>query len=177
MLFKNLLALSSVLVLSACSGEGQQGAIPTPIALTAEAAGYYCQMVILDHDGPKAQMYLDGLPQPVWFSQVRDGLARMKSAERTSEILVLYVSDMGAAKSWVEPGIENWIAADSAFFVVGSDAIGGMGAPEIVPFSDGEKADAFAQTRGGEVMRLADISAETVLSPVDAYRPSHEATQ
>lgn len=177
MFFKNLAVLSSIVALTGCSADANQGPAPEPFTLTAEAAGHYCQMVILEHDGPKAQMFLDGLQNPLWFSQVRDGLARMKSAERTSEILVLYVNDMGAARSWTEPGIDNWITAESAYFVVGSDAVGGMGAPELVPFSDQAKAEEFMQTRGGEIMRFADISAELVLSPVDIGRPSHEATQ
>lgn len=177
MLFKNLLVLSAIVVLAGCSADAKQGPVPSPIALTEEAAGHYCQMVILDHEGPKGQMHLEGLRQPIWFSQVRDGLARMKSAERTSEVLVLYVNDMSKAVSWSEPGIDNWIKAETAYFVVDSDAIGGMGAPEIVPFSDEEMATDFANMRGGEVLRLADISAERVLAPVDTYRPSDEATQ
>lgn len=175
--FKQLAALSAISVLAACSADGQNAAVPLPIELTAEAAGHYCQMVILEHDGPKAQMYLDGLVQPLWFSQVRDGLARMKSAERTSEILVLYVNDMGAATSWSEPGVDNWITADNAYFVVGSDAVGGMGAPELVPFADQEKAGAFMQSHGGEILRFADISAELVLAPIDIGRPSQEVIQ
>ena len=45
--------------------------------------------------------------------------------------------------------------------------LGAMGAPELAPFSDLAKAEEFAATRGGEVMRLSEISAELVLAPID----------
>lgn len=158
-------------MLGACSEETQQSAIPAPIALTDEAAGHYCQMAILEHPGPKAQLFVETLLHPLWFSQVRDGLAKIKSAERSADIIVLYVNDMGAAKSWEEPGTENWIRVEKAYFVVGSNAMGGMGAPEYVPFSDKAKAMDFITNHGGSIMRFEDITAEEVLSPIDVALP------
>ena len=140
---------------------------PDPAVLTEDATGYYCQMVIQNHPGPKAQTHLEGAEEPLWFAQVRDGLAYLKSGERSGEVLVLYVNDMGRADSWDAPGDDNWIDADAAYFVVGSDAVGGMGAPEIAPFGDIEQANAFAAERGGRVLRLQDIPADAVLSPVE----------
>jgi copper chaperone NosL len=171
---KNGFALAFALVLAGCSSEAAVQPTPEPIALTEEAAGHYCQMVILEHQGPKAQMYLAGMPQPLWFSQVRDGLAYIKSPEQSAEILVMYVNDMGEAKSWSEPGEMNWIRADEAYFVVGSDATGGMGAPELAPFSSKEKATEFAILRGGTVQLLSEISAEAVLAPVDTQEGSDQ---
>lgn len=150
-----------------CKEEIAKGELLEPFALTEEAAGHYCQMMILEHQGPKAQVHLAGFPAPLWFSQVRDGIAYLKSPEQTAEILVLYVNDMGQAVSWTEPGPDNWIDANTAYFVVGSDAVGGMGAPEIVPFSDEAVAQEFIRDHGGKIMQLADIPAELVLSPVD----------
>lgn len=161
------LAILSVLALTACKDDTTTASIPAPLVLTEEAAGHYCQMVILEHQGPKAQVHLANMPAPLWFSQVRDGIAYLKSPEQSAEILVLYVNDMGKAVSWTEPGADNWIDANLAYYVVGSDAIGGMGAPEIAPFGDPIAAADFATEHGGEVMTLADISAETVLSPVE----------
>ena len=173
---KSILAILATLpLLTACGEEGAQTALPGPIALTEEAAGHYCQMVILEHPGPKAQLFMEHLLHPLWFSQVRDGLAKVKSEERSSDILVLYVNDMGVAESWDEPGTENWIRADEAFFVVGSDAMGGMGAPEYVPFSDKAKADAFVRRHGGKITRFDEISAEAVLSPIDVAQPASDS--
>lgn len=142
-------------------------AIPDAVSLNAEAAGHYCQMNILEHVGPKAQVHLAGYLEPLWFSQVRDGLVYLKSPEQSAEILVLYVNDMGAAISWSEPGENNWINAKDALYVVNSDAKGGMGAPELVPFGTREQAQHFITTHGGNIMTLDEIPAEMVLAPID----------
>jgi len=158
--------LLALVLLAACDDEVSR-TLPSPLTLNDDAAGYYCQMVILEHDGPKGQLFLDGMIAPLWFSQVRDGLAYLKSPEQEGEIIVLYVNDMGKAVSYAEPGEDNWIDAREAFYVVGSDAIGGMGAPELVPFGTAKTAQEFAANHGGTVMKLDEISAETVLSPVE----------
>lgn len=168
--------LASITFTAGCTKSESQAGKPQAIALTEEAAGHYCQMVILEHQGPKAQAHLAGLHAPLWFSQVRDGIAYLKSPEQSAELLVLYVNDMGAAISWDEPGPDNWIDAQSAYFVVGSDAIGGMGAPELAPFSDPSKAEDFARRRGGDVLKLKDIPVETVLSPVEFKAPPQEGS-
>lgn len=161
------------LAAAGCQEENAQIDKPVPIALTSEAAGHYCQMIILEHPGPKGQVHLVGHTAPLWFSQVRDGLAYLISEEKTAEISVLYVNDMGKASNWLEPGENNWIDVKLAYFVVGSDAKGGMGAPEIVPFGDAKMAADFARRRGGEVKRLSEITTEMVLAPVDIAEPVH----
>ncbi|MCF6304639.1 MAG: nitrous oxide reductase accessory protein NosL [Rhodobacteraceae bacterium] len=163
-----------VLALVAACDKDTNDTLPAAQTLNDEAAGYYCQMIILDHPGPKGQLFLDGMPAPIWFSQVRDGLAYLKSSEQEGEVLVLYVNDMGLAASYDEPGPDNWINAADAFYVVGSDAVGGMGAPELVPFGTVEKAQEFAESRGGTILTLDEISAEMVLAPVEITTPIPE---
>jgi copper chaperone NosL len=155
------------LALAGCKDDVTTLALPAAVTLDEEAAGYYCQMVILDHPGPKAQVHLAGMGAPLWFSQVRDGLAYLKSPDQSAEIRILYVSDMGAAPDWDAPGADNWIDAATATYVVGSDALGGMAAPELVPFSDAAQAMAFAKTHGGSLMALDDIPRAAVLAPLD----------
>jgi copper chaperone NosL len=128
-------------------------------------------MDLSGHGGPKAQIHLEGFPAPIFFAQVRDGLGYLKGAERDAPILAVYVSDMGRAPNWEAPGAENWIAAEAAHYVVGSDATGGMGAPEIVPFGAQEDARAFAAKRGGRVVSLADIPDDAVFGPVSIALP------
>lgn len=156
----------AVLLVAGCREDVAQSA-PNPVAMTDESLGHYCQMVIADHDGPKAQIHLEGMPQPIFFAQVRDGVAYLLEPEKTAAINAFYVSNMSQAISWAEPGPENWIAADAAYFVVGGDARGGMGNPEIVPFASEVDAEIFAATHGGEIMRLNDIPSHAVLGAVD----------
>lgn len=157
--------LLAVLLLAACRED--EARVPGPVPMTAEALGHVCRMQVDAHPGPKAQMHLAGLPDPIFFTQVRDALAYLKGSERDADIRALYVSDMGVAPSWENPGSDNWTRADTAYFVVGAGVRGGMGAPEIVPFAEAAAAQQFAAERGGEVMRLDAIPPGTVLAPVD----------
>lgn len=159
------LLLIALLALSACRDE--TAALPQPVAMTETAVGHYCQMNVLEHPGPKAQVHLQGVDQPLFFSQVRDGLAYVRMPEQDYPILVLYVSDMDKAPSWENPGDDNWLRADDAFYVMGSAMTGGMGAAELVPFGTEAGAKAFAVRHGGKVLRIGDIPADAVLSPAE----------
>jgi len=153
-----------LLALAACRDD--VASLPDPVAMTADAVGHYCQMNLLEHPGPKAQVHLVGLPDPLFFSQVRDAIAYQRMPEQSNTIAVIYVSDMGAAPAWEDPGAENWIPAATAFYVVGSGQSGGMGAPELVPFADAAAAQAFAAANGGQVAALDQINDADVLAPL-----------
>lgn len=140
---------------------------PVPVELTETALSYFCQMNIAEHGGPKGQIHLEGYPAPLFFAQVRDLVAYLKGPEREAGITAIYVSDMGVAPSWANPGPANWIAAKDAFFVIDGNVAGGMGAPEIVPFATKAQAAEFAGRYGGRVSSLEAIPAETVLAPVN----------
>lgn len=164
------LALIALIALAACKEE-EAAAPPAPADLTESALSYFCQMNVAEHGGPKGQIHLKGHPAPLFFAQVRDMVAYLKSPEREAEITAVYVSDMGAALSWVEPGPGNWIAADGALFVTGARVAGGMGAPELVPFATPEAAARFIARHGGQALPLNDIPDAAVLGPVDLAQP------
>ena len=160
------LILAAAVVLSACQEE-EAKAPPAAVELTEVALSYFCQMNVAEHGGPKGQIHLDGFPAPLFFAQVRDLAAYVKSPERDAEITAIYVSDMGAAHSWEHPGTKNWIDAKGAHFVVGSNVAGGMGAPEVVPFASPAEAARFAERYGGTVAGFESIPDDAVLGPVD----------
>ena len=164
---KHLLIALTALTLAACKEEVAQDISAVP--LTAGAVGHYCQMELLEHAGPKAQAHLGGLPgAPLFFSQVRDVVAYTRMPEQSHEVVAVWVNDMGAPQaSWEAPGATNWIAAEDAHYVVGARIVGGMGAPELVPFSAPKDAADFARVNGGEVMRLYEIPDSAVLAPVE----------
>ncbi len=165
-------ALLSLLLLAACNDE--VAVAPDPVPLTDTALSYFCQMWIADHGGPKAQIHLEGFDQPIFFAQVRDALAYLRSPERDAPVTAVYVSDMAQAVSWEEPGPGNWVDAETAAFVVGADVTGGMGAPEVAPFGSTIAAEAFAARHGGSVMALEEIPSEAVLGAVDFDLPGEE---
>lgn len=160
-----ILLTCALLALAACKEEVAER--PLPVALDEDAVSHYCQMNVLEHGGPKAQIHLDGLPDPLFFGQVRDAIAFLKSPERDSRVVAVYVSDMGVAESWLLPGTDNWIDGERAHYVIGAGVRGGMGAPEVVPFADAADAAAFSTEYGGHVVGLDDIPATEVIGPVD----------
>lgn len=154
------IALTCLLLLAACQEEPPPG----PVVLTEDAVGHFCQMNMIEHPGPKAQVHLDGLPgAPLFFSQVRDAVLFQRMPERDNRIVAIYVNDMGAAASWEDPGVANWIDAHKAVYVTGSRRMGAMEAPEFVPFGSADQARAFADEFGGKVMTLDEIPDELVM--------------
>lgn len=154
-------AITASLLLSACQKES--AVVPPPFALTEEAMGRYCGMNVLEHPGPKGQIILQQIPEPIWFSSARDALAFTMLPEEPKDIAAIYVSDMGKAPNWDQPGAENWIDARKAFFVIGSSARGGMGVEEAVPFSGESDARTFASKNGGRVVGFPDVPQEYIL--------------
>jgi copper chaperone NosL len=158
-----LLSLLVALAMAAC-GDKEKKAPPPPQSLTLDAMGHYCGMNVLEHSGPKGQILLSSRIDPVWFSSARDAFAFTMMPEEPKDILAVYVSDMGKATSWEEPGADNWVEARKAFFVIGSAQRGGMGVAETVPFSDRAAAERFATEHGGRVVGFTDVPRDYVLS-------------
>jgi copper chaperone NosL len=172
--FLTLVAIASAL-LTGCEGE-KSTAPPAPFALTSEAIGRYCGMNVLEHAGPKGQVILDAkVGEPYWFSSARDTLAFTMLPEEPKDYAAVYVSDMGKAPSWEEPGATNWIDAKTAFYVIGSAVRGGMGADEAVPFSSREAADKFAVENGGKVMSFEEVPRDYVLGGGETEKPKDSA--
>ena len=153
--------LAGFLALGACQREEEPP--PAPFAMTEDAMGRYCGMNILEHSGPKGQIILARFDEPVWFSSARDAIAFTMLPEEPKDYRAIYVSDMAKAPTWEEPGTDNWIDAKQAFFVIGSDRVGGMGAAEAVPFSTEEAAKTFAGEHGGDIVRFDAIPRDYIL--------------
>jgi copper chaperone NosL len=170
--------IALLVVLAALSGCGEDEvvALPPPEELTRDASGYYCLMVVAEHAGPKAQVFIAGQARPIWFPSVRDMLAYHLMPEETAEVIAIYVSDTGQATSYDQPAPGSWVQAEHASYVVGADLQGGMGLPEAVPFAEQAAAEAFAADHGGQVHRFDDIPpawvfAEIVLDPEQGAVP------
>ncbi|MEZ5933046.1 MAG: nitrous oxide reductase accessory protein NosL [Alphaproteobacteria bacterium] len=161
-------------LLTAC--DNNQVAAPPPAELTSDATGYYCSMTLAEHPGPKAQIFAGDAAEPAWFPSVRDMFAYTMLPEENQNIRAIYVSDTGASDdvSIIRPGA--WVDAKAALYVLGSDATGGMGLPELVPFADRKKADAFAIRHGGEVVTFEEVTPDHIFTEFEADPPAAGVT-
>ncbi len=150
------------ILLTAC-GDDKAAEVPLPQEPTQNATGYYCNMTVVEHHGPKGHIFLSGKKEPIWFTSVRDTVAFTMLPEESKDIAAIYVNDMAQATNWNQPEAGSWISASEAVYVVGSDRVGGMGAPEPVPFGDRASADAFAGKYGGRTVAFTDIPRNMVL--------------
>lgn len=150
-------------LMAACGGGGPSGPPPAPQALTDEAIGHYCGMNLTEHTGPKGQILLRDQDTAVWFSTIREVFAYTLLPEEPKTITAIYVQDMGQADSHGNPPAHAWIDARSAHFLIDSSAIGGMGAPDALPFADLKNAEAYAQNHGGRIVSFQDMPEDYVL--------------
>ncbi|WP_313699928.1 nitrous oxide reductase accessory protein NosL [Achromobacter sp.] len=168
MTLKRLAAMTAfsaiLLALSACGGDEPAAPPPTPQAVSAEAVGHYCGMMLLDHAGPKGQIFVKGRAAPVWFSSIKQVFAYTLLPEEPKGLAAIYVNDMAAAGPDGAADLKAWVDARQAFYVINSSFIGGMGAEDAMPFSDQARAQAFAQTHGGRVVRFADVPEDYVFA-------------
>lgn len=154
--------------------EGEEVPPPPPVELTGDAIGHYCSMVVTEHSGPKAQIFAGDDAEPRWLPSVRDMFAYTMLPEENQDVRAIYVSDTGASED-IETIVEGaWIEARDAFYVLDSPVTGGMGLPETVPFADREKADAFADRHGGQVVAFEEVTTDHIFAEFDA-QPSTPA--
>lgn len=150
--------------LSACGGQDTAAPPPAPQAVSADAVGHYCGMTLQDHAGPKGQIFVKGRAAPVWFSSIKQVFAYTLLPEEPKGLAAIYVNDMAAAGPDGAADLRVWVDARQAFYVIGSSFVGGMGAEDAMPFSDPARAQAFAQTHGGRVVRFADVPEDYVFA-------------
>jgi copper chaperone NosL len=157
---KKILLIVAILLLVACSGTSDKVQKPSPIKLGDDEIGYYMQMIVADHAGPKAQLWLSDQRKPLWFVDVRDAILFKRTPEEADNITAIYAHDM--AKNPDYHNVKDvWVDIENAFFVIESARKGGMGMPETIPFSDLASAEKFATEHGGQVINsMAEITTE-----------------
>ena len=163
-----------LLALAACDNADSAEA-PPPQELTADVIGAFCGMYVAEHPGPKGQVFLGNNKEPLWFPSVRDTIAYLMLPEQQDEVVGVYVNDVAQLDDWDNPNPGTWVAAAEAWYVVGSDRTGGLGLPEIAPFSTVTAATDFAAVHGGTTMRLSDIPPSEVYDLVGQAPHSSDA--
>ncbi len=171
-----LLLGAGVLALSAaCSPQPGSRTPPTARPITEDSVGYFCSMDLLEHEGPKGQIFVRGQADPLWFSTIRQTLAYTLLPDSPKGLDAIYVTDMGKASDLRHPGPDTWIDARSAVYVTHSRQVGGMGSEDPLPFGKLEDAKAFAAIHGGQVLAYKDIPEDYILH-YDAGLPGADQT-
>lgn len=135
---------------------------PTPKEPSSNDVGHFCKMIVVNHTGPKGQIFIEGEKDVLWFSTIRDLFSYILLPEEVKRISAIYVNDMGVA-SWDAPEAGSWVDAYLAHYVIGSRKKDGMGGKSIVPFASKSKAKEFVKKNGGKVVGFSGISKEDIL--------------
>jgi copper chaperone NosL len=156
--------LLGLVFLAACKRGDADADAPRPREVTDVSTAQFCGMTLTEHAGPKAQIFVRGLPNPYWFATVRDAFAFAILPEMPKAISAIYVSDMARAKNWDQPETGMWVEAHQAYFVIGSRRRSGMGTDEAIPFSLAAAARAFVDANGGRIVRFSDMPQDYILT-------------
>ncbi len=161
---KKIILLIIISMLLSCSDDPKTTQKPNPINLDGDEIGYYMQMTLVDHAGPKAQLWLSDKRKPLWFVDVRDAILFKRTPEEADNIAAIYAHDM-AKNSDYNNVKDIWIDLEQAVFVVDSQQKGGMGMPETIPFSDKQSAQDFIARHGGKMVNsLSELKTEYLTS-------------
>ncbi len=171
--------------LGGCHDSNEARTVPPPIEPTEASVSHFCGMLLVEHPGPKGQIFVAGRKEPVWFSSVGETVAYTMLPEEPAHLLAIYVNDMGQAKNWARPEPGTWVEARRAWFVLGGDLNQAAGMSdserEPIPFSEKAAAMDFAKEHGGRIVRFSGIRQEDVLgsgasAQSNAYRPAKLAS-
>ncbi len=160
---KLLYLIFLTLTLSACDNSSAKQSYK-PQKVTRDDIGYYCNMIIEDHSGPKGQIILSNTEKAIWFTSVRDAVAFNLLPDESRNIAAFFVTAMDEA-DWHHPEKENnnWIDAKSALYVINSRQRGGMGQMEAIPFKYKQSANTFIENHGGEILSYVEIPENYIL--------------
>jgi copper chaperone NosL len=158
-----LLAVAATPLLASCNRD-EAAAPPKPREVTDASVAQFCGMLLSEHGGPKAQIFIRGLPDPYWFATVRDAFAFLLLPETPKAVVASFVNDMAKVTNWDQPEPGLWIEAEKALYVIGSRRRSGMNTDEAIPFGDAAAARDFVKAEGGRIVNFADMPRDYILN-------------
>jgi copper chaperone NosL len=158
-----MLALAAAIALAGCDQKQATQEKPKPQEIAANSIGHFCGMSLVEHPGPKGQIFVAGSKDPVWFASVRETFAFTMLPEEPKSIAAIYVTDMGKATDGLKPDPGSWIDARTAYYVIGGRVLAGMGWDEAMPFAEEARARQFAIEGGGRVVAFGEMPEDYIL--------------
>lgn len=129
-----------------------------PRAVPAEARCPVCGMYPARSPRWAAQVvFQDGathfFDSPVDLFGFMNGVGRHSSPYTMKEAVAQFVTDFDSGE---------WVAAETAFYVRGSDVLGPMRDADLPAFGSRESAAAFARSHGGKVLAHAEVTPQVI---------------
>ncbi|WP_281685959.1 nitrous oxide reductase accessory protein NosL [Pseudomonas citronellolis] len=157
-----LVAALFSLLLAGCGDSRQDAADLAPVPFHNGDECHVCGMLIDGFPGPKGEAVSAGKVRK--FCSTAELLGWWLQPENRHDGQHLYVHDM-ARSDWNHPDDRHLIDATSAYYVVGIQRPGAMGAT-LASFGNQADAERLAKAEGGRVLRFSEID-QAVLQGVN----------
>lgn len=154
------------LLLAGCDASRDDATALGPVPIASGDECHVCGMLIEEMPGPKGEAVLPGAVRK--FCSTAELFGWWLQPENRQGQARLYVHDMSQA-DWRHPDDARLIDATRAYYVVGIQRPGGMGAT-LASFADEEAATRLAAEEGGRVLRFDEID-QAVLQGVGGDHP------
>ncbi len=141
------------LLLAGCDASRDDATALGPVPIASGDECHVCGMLIEEMPGPKGEAVLPGAVRK--FCSTAELFGWWLQPENRQGQARLYVHDMSQA-DWRHPDDARLIDATRAYYVVGIQRPGGMGAT-LASFADEEAATRLAAEEGGRVLRFDEI--------------------
>ncbi len=144
--------------LTACKPSSESVEVPLAAQISDDSTGHFCHMFLSEHDGPKAHLFLTDQEDPIWFTEVNQLFAFRLLPEEAKNISAMYVNDATDVEDWTDHSVnKKWLDAKTAFYVIESSFVGGMGSSDALPFKERVKAEEYSSTHGGRVVTFDEM--------------------
>jgi len=174
-----ILVLFTALAASACNAENKSASMAPLSAIKAGESCHVCGMIVANFPGPKAQASVKNMEKTLKFCSTADLFTWLLQPETGAIVQAVYVHDMGASgASWDKPSEAHYVEVKNAWYVVGGDQMGAMGAT-LASFKEKGAAEHYIMQHGGQLKQYADIDLELMANlqkPMGNTMPMGNAT-
>jgi copper chaperone NosL len=152
-----ILVMFTALAASACNAENSAGEVAALTPIEPGESCHVCGMIVANFPGPKAQAAVKNREKTLKFCSTADLFTWLLQPETEAIVQAVYVHDMGASgASWDKPSDAHYVDVKKAWYVVGGDQMGAMGAT-LASFKEKGAAEHYIMQHGGQLKRYTDI--------------------
>lgn len=140
--------------------------IISPINLNKNNICACDSMILLDYNGPKAQIiWKDGTRS--YYCEVREIFYEINDKIKKKQIKKIFVQNFSDL-NWGSY-IDKWMEAENAYYVIDSNKDGAMGVT-YVPFNSSDHAKKFIQNNGGKLLTFNEIDKKVLETSNDLLK-------